>query len=640
MVRETAITESESMTRLSQGRSHVAHRSAVQRIALRKRTRSGSEGGFTLIESLIAMILFLLVAAALAGVLVSAVNARGVARQRTVAEQAATEQVESIRDYDYDDVGFVSGNPSGEIPASEANKTVTISGVTLSIVTQITYVADPTPTSYATSANYKKVTVTVRRASDSKLLTREVTYIAPPARAPLGGIGNAIINVQVVDYGSATPVEGASVSLGTGPSAPRTDSTDVTGLVTFPALTPNPVSGPTAYYDITASLSGYVTLADDVPPGSAAHVQVAPGQTINTAVRIYRPAEITVHVDRADGNAYPGTGTVTVSSSRGAETFAYAGSDLVIAEVNGEPIVPSLDYTVSGQFGGLTPTPVTQYVPDDYPSDLTSDFTLTLPDYGTLSVSVTQSGLPAAGASVNVTGGPAGIDVTGATDSNGAVSFDVPAGTGYAITATSLGQSASTDADVAVDGTTTVALDLAPPVGSIVATVSWAGLPVAGKTVRLTGGPTGVDLSGTTDALGQVTFINLPGGGGYVVTADPTPGFNIVQSDVTVTPPSVTPVSLALPTATLTVNVKRSGINQSGATVRVTGGPMGVDLSPGTYIGSGNYTFTVPVGSSYTVKAWKCSVSNPKSGQATGVSVPSAGATVNISFSLNTCPLP
>jgi hypothetical protein len=367
---------------------------------------------------------------------------------------------------------------------------------------------------------------------------------------------------------------------------------------------------------------------------------VAPGQTLNTAIRIYRPATLTVQVETAGGSAYTGSGLVTVSSSRGAETFAYTGSSLTLTTINGEPIVPTLQYTISGQFGGLTPTPVTEYVPDDYPSDLTSTMTLTLPDFATLAVTVTQSGAPAAGASVSVTGGPDAIDISGVADVNGYVAFDVTPGDGYIVSATHIGQSVSQTGVVATAGTTTdVPLTLMPPVGTIVATVTWAGSPAAGKTVTLLGGPDSVSLSGTTDALGQVTFINLTPGIGYTVTADPSPGFNI-PVEATVVGGSTTPVSIALPVANLTVNVKRSGVNQNSASVRLTGGPMGITVT-GTTNSSGNVTFSnVPVGVAYVVKAWKCSVSNPKSGQNTSVTLPSGGTTVNISFTLNTCPLP
>ena len=68
------------------------------------------------------------------------------------------------------------------------------------MVTQISYINDPTPTSYATAANYKRITVTVTRNLDSKQLIRSVTYVAPSTRAPYGGINNAIINATVTDY--------------------------------------------------------------------------------------------------------------------------------------------------------------------------------------------------------------------------------------------------------------------------------------------------------------------------------------------------------------------------------------------------------------------------------------------------------
>jgi type II secretory pathway pseudopilin PulG len=340
------------------------------------------EGGFTLIEALSAMVLFILVAAALATLLGSAIRSQGQSRERTVAQETAMREIERVRGIAYDEVGLVSGNPPGVLVA---NQSETIGGVKITIVTQVAYVDDPTPTSYATEANYKKVTVSVYRQSDNKLLTREVTYVAPPARDPLGGINNAIVNVQVIDFALNTPVEGATVALATGPSAPRSDTTDNTGGVTFPALDYNPTTGPTAYYDISASLSGYVMYGADQTPAAAAHVQLAPGQTFNTVLRVYKPASLVVALDNADGSTYAGTATVTVASVLGAEDFAYSGSALTIDTIDGEEVVPSLEYTVSATTAfGLAIDPVTKYVPDDYPPDLTSDVTLTLPPAGSI----------------------------------------------------------------------------------------------------------------------------------------------------------------------------------------------------------------------------------------------------------------
>jgi prepilin-type N-terminal cleavage/methylation domain-containing protein len=204
-------------------------------------SRLGSDAGVTMIEMLLALALFAAIAAPLATVLTSSTNSQRDSRQKTIAQQIAMERIEEIRQMEYEDVGTLSGNPPGTLAASQSES---VKGLNATVTTHVAFVDDPTPTSYATQANYKQVTVSVFRAGDVKLLTREVTYIAPPERAPFGGINNAIINVSVVDYGDNTPVEGALVELTGGPAgfSDRSDTTDVEGLVTFAALTPKGVS--------------------------------------------------------------------------------------------------------------------------------------------------------------------------------------------------------------------------------------------------------------------------------------------------------------------------------------------------------------------------------------------------------------
>ena len=80
--------------------------------------------------------------------------------------------------------------------------------------------------------------------------------------------------------------------------------------------------------------------------------------------------------------------------------------------------------------------------------------------------------------------------------------------------------------------------------------------------------------------------------------------------------------------------------SQNGATVRIQGGPLNIDVSANTVSG-GNVTFVnIPVGTGYTIKAWKCSVSNPKSDTDINQSVTTGSQTKNLVFSTNTCPLP
>ena len=226
--------------------------------------------------------------------------------------------IEQIRRKTYANVGLVSGNPPGTVSPTAACG----NGLNATATVTIAYVDDPTPTSYATAANYKKVTVTVTRDRDGKQLARFSTFVAPEGRAPYGGINNAIINATVVDLGLNQPYVGATVALTNGPSSNRTDTTDSTGSVSFAALTPNPTSGSTAYYDLTVTAaSGYETLASDLPPGTAtppataSHIQLAPAQTSNTTIQIFKPATINLVLVDASNNPYTAGAALRITSS-------------------------------------------------------------------------------------------------------------------------------------------------------------------------------------------------------------------------------------------------------------------------------------------------------------------------------------
>ena len=359
--------------------------------------RLRADAGFTLIESVLGMMLFAIISVALSGLLTSAISSDRLGRERTLGEQAVNDQLEWIRQQPYDSIGTPSGNPPGTINATGLKNvagTVSLPGLHANMVTWISYVADPVPSSYQTQADYKRVVVTLKRASDSQVLAREATYVAPPGQAPFGGINQAIINAEVLDMGSNTPVGGVAVSLATGPSAPRSDVTDpTTGIVTFPALTANPTSGSQAYYDLAVTPpTGYVALKDDLSPAGPAHAQLAPGQTFNTALRVYQPAIIYVNlVDQSTSLPYTGTASVTVSSSRGSQTFSYTGSQLVVTSIAGESVVPGIPYTVSTSTGFLS-TPDLQPVPNSYPTDLTATFTVPGHPTGSVTATVKKSG--------------------------------------------------------------------------------------------------------------------------------------------------------------------------------------------------------------------------------------------------------
>jgi hypothetical protein len=597
--------------------------------------RFARDAGESLTEAVLAMAIFSIVAVSLSGTLTAAVSVQGIARDRTIAEQTAQDRLEYIRRLPYDSVGTTSGNPSGVLSTTT---TVSLAGESATITTGVSYVNDKTPTDYLTYADYKKVTITVTRTRDGAQLAKQVTYISPSQKATYG---NPIASVQVLDTGSNSAVSGITVNLQTGPSAPRSDVTDSTGSVIFPALTANPTSGSTAYYDLVlGGLGSYTALADDLTPASAAHVQLSPGQTWSTVLRVYKPATIYVVLKNSDGSTFTGNATVTLSCSStslsictgGSQTYSYTGTQLAITSLNSQAIVPGPQYTVSTS-NGFSSTAVTQYVPNSYPTDLTSTFSLTGYAIGSIAANVTWGGAAVSGATVTVTGGPNNISLSGTTNSSGQATFsNVPVGSGYTVTATKSGQSASaTNQSVAQSATTTVPLAL--PTGSISSTVTWAGSPVSGATVTLTGGPNSVSLSGTTNSSGQVTIANVPAGSGYTVTA--TKGSTSANAtNQSVTSGGTTSVPLTFPTGTVTATVTWANVAIANVTVSLTNSSNGFTFSSQLTNSSGQVTWTnVPAGSGYTVAASNLTASaTVTSGTTTSVSInlPNETLTVNV----------
>ena len=344
--------------------------------AVRRRLWSdlrSSESGQTLIEVLVAAVIFAIVAGALIGLLSTGVNITSLARQRTLAEQAASAQIEQIRNTTggYAKIGNVAGNPPGVWPLTTP---INLAGLSATLTSKITYVNDPTPLSYQSYANYKQVTVTVARSSDGQQLAREVTNIAPPVKASQG---LATAPFSVVDIGDNTVVANVQVSLANGPSAPENDTTDASGQITFAGLTPTSVGQP--YYDASVTLpSGYVALSDTQSPAAVAHFSLAPGQILPLGtLKIYQPATIYVQLKKFDGSNFTGAATVTVSSTRGTQTLNYSSPQMTWTALNGEPLVPGLNYTVSVTSATFIGATNSQTVPTSYPSNLTSTFVFT-----------------------------------------------------------------------------------------------------------------------------------------------------------------------------------------------------------------------------------------------------------------------
>jgi hypothetical protein len=405
--------------------------------------RASAEEGFGLIEMVMATTLFLCISAPLVGVLMASIAQQNLAHERTLAAQTAQSAIETIRALPYSSVGTQNGNPAGTVSTSVQATQFGIAGLDATVTTRISYMDDAPSTSYRTRADYKRVVVTVIRNADSKQLTQDVTYVAPPGGGTYAGQNEGIVLAQVIDSALNTPVAGATVTLAAGPTAARNDFADASGAVTFPALLPTTTA--LNHYDLTVAATGYTTLREDTPPATSARTALVGGQTFQTILRVYKPATIYVGALNADGTPYTGAATVTISSTRGTQSVPSSGSQLTVATIAGEQVVPNVQYTARVlAANGASSTAVTQLAPNSYPSDLTTTFTLTLgtpTTMQTLTVKVVNaSGARVVGANVTVSGGPGSNTLlAGTTDASGNTVFSVPtnATPGYTTSATS-----------------------------------------------------------------------------------------------------------------------------------------------------------------------------------------------------------
>ena len=374
-----------------------------------------------------ATVVFAILATAFATTLSGALRSFQVSRARTLAEETATAEIEDARRLAYDDLGIVGGNPPGLVVPTQ---TVNVGGYSLTVVTAVAYVNDPLPGGFETGANYKKVQVTVTSSSTARTLAKMETLVAPPVQPSLN---KGLMKVQVVDYALNQPVPGATVNLGTGPSAPRSDTTDASGKVSFAAVDPTPSSGATSTYQLTVAAAGYQVLPEDLSPAPAAKTTISAGQIFTTTLRVFKPVTLNVRLLTSTGTPYTGAATVTVSSARGSQAYAVTGGTLAVTQVASQPVIPSVQYSVAASAtGGVYSTTASVVPTTGYPSVLTSDVPITMKApvaTGPLQVRLRDSANKAiAGATVVVTGGPGGILVTGVTDSSGNVSFTVPGG--------------------------------------------------------------------------------------------------------------------------------------------------------------------------------------------------------------------
>jgi prepilin-type N-terminal cleavage/methylation domain-containing protein len=214
--------------------------------------------GFTLIEVLISVAIFAILAFAIYGGFAKMLEVISLIRNREIVTNLANEQFEIARNLPYVDVGTVGGIPAGVITE---NQTIVRDEKTFLVETTIRNIDDPfdgllggTPND-PSPADRKIVSLIISCALCKNIKPTEFTTYVSPKNLETASTKGALV-IRVFDA-AGLPVSDADVTIvnsSVSPAVNLTDQTNLSGMLTLVDAPPS-VGG----YKITVTKSGYST---------------------------------------------------------------------------------------------------------------------------------------------------------------------------------------------------------------------------------------------------------------------------------------------------------------------------------------------------------------------------------------------
>ncbi len=274
--------------------------------AVRQR-RSGA--GFTLVEVIVAIAVFSIMLLAVIGLSQQVHQIAVLSSLKTTAATIAQEQMETIRNLPYDQIGSDVTYPTGPLLSTQ---TVSRNGGTFTVDIAINYVQDPAdglaPTD-TVPADYKQVEVRVCwSASSCQKPVRLTTSFVPKTLEFANNAGALMITVS---DNNGQPVSGATVQVtNANPAVNVVNQTDIHGQLQLLSL---PAADKT--YHVVVSKTGYST--DQTNTASAQNPNPKNG---DTSVYVSQATPVTLFIDRVgsllvralDRDTCDGLGSVTV----------------------------------------------------------------------------------------------------------------------------------------------------------------------------------------------------------------------------------------------------------------------------------------------------------------------------------------
>jgi len=219
-----------------------------------KKSRPSLVSGFTLVEVLVATVIFLIIALGIYNGFIAVSNLSLVSKQQMVAITLANEQLEVVRNLPYSDVGIVNGLTPGKLPYQ---KTVSRNGLNFIVTSFVRPVDDPFDGTVGGSPNdqnaadYKIAEVQVACPACRNFTTVVLDTTVAPKNLETNS-NNGALFIRVLDS-NGFPVAGASIKVvNASSSATVNDTTNNIGLLQLVDVPPGDIA-----YQISVSKSGY-----------------------------------------------------------------------------------------------------------------------------------------------------------------------------------------------------------------------------------------------------------------------------------------------------------------------------------------------------------------------------------------------
>lgn len=263
-----------------------------------------TQGGFTLIETLIGATIFAVIALSAWMGLVKIFDATQVLRTKTTATNLATEQFEIIRNLPYDDVGVENSIPDGVVPSVQTltrdNQTFEVRTIIRNIDLPFDGTIDGTPQDTSPADN-KLVQVTISCVQCIENIEPMVftTQVAPLALESTGN--NGALFIEVFDA-NGQPVKGADVHIENNATTTPIVIDDVTNDEGMYQLVDAPPG--IEAYEITVTKDGYsvdqtYTTGDvENPFPDKPHATVAAGDVTEISFAIDETSRLNVYSRR------------------------------------------------------------------------------------------------------------------------------------------------------------------------------------------------------------------------------------------------------------------------------------------------------------------------------------------------------